>query len=283
MTTLREKMIGDMQLHHFTESTQKSYLIAVYGLAKYYHMSPDKISQNQLKDYILYLINDRHYKWSTINTITAGIRFFYKNTLSRENLALSIPLRKNPRPLPEVFSPDELLMLFSAVRNHKHKVMIMTAYAGGLRISELIKLKVSDIDSKRMMIRIENGKGGKDRYTILSPKLLEELRLYWKKYRPDPRYWLFPNGKTKSHLTKTSPRYAFDLAKKEAGIKKKVTFHGLRHSFATHMLEAGVDIRTIQVLMGHASIGSTAAYLHVARQNLASNKSPLDLLYVPGQ
>jgi len=246
-------------------------------------MSPDKISQNQLKDYILYLINDRHYKWSTINTITAGIRFFYKNTLSRENLALSIPLRKNPRPLPEVFSPDELLMLFSAVRNHKHKVMIMTAYAGGLRISELIKLKVSDIDSKRMMIRIENGKGGKDRYTILSPKLLEELRLYWKKYRPDPRYWLFPNGKTKSHLTKTSPRYAFDLAKKEAGIKKKVTFHGLRHSFATHMLEAGVDIRTIQVLMGHASIGSTAAYLHVARQNLASNKSPLDLLYVPGQ
>ncbi|MBC8389027.1 MAG: site-specific integrase [Actinobacteria bacterium] len=283
MTTLRKKMIGDMQLHHFTESTQKSYVLAVYGLAKYYRTSPDKISKNQLKDYILYLINERGLKWSSINTITAGLRFFYRKTLGRENLALSIPLRKNPKPLPEVFSPDELVRLFSCIKNRKHKVMIMTAYSGGLRISELIKLRVSDIDSKRMMIRIENGKGGRDRYTILSPRLLEELRSYWKKYKPDPRYWLFPNGKTKKHLTKTSPRLAFDIAKRKAGIKKKVTFHGLRHSFATHMLEAGVDIRTIQVLMGHASIGSTAAYLHVARKNLDSAKSPLDLLYVPDQ
>ena len=137
MTTLRKKMIDDMQLHHFTESTQKSYLIAVSGLAKYYRMSPDKISEDNLKDYILYLINDRNFKWSTINTITAGLRFFYRKTLGKENLALSIHLRKNPRPLPEVFSQDELLRLFSCVRNHKHRVMIMTAYAGGLRISEL--------------------------------------------------------------------------------------------------------------------------------------------------
>jgi site-specific recombinase XerD len=281
MTPLREKMISDMKLHHFTQSTRKSYVLSVLGLAKYYNMSPEKISDRQLKDYVLYLINERGLKWSSINTITAGLRFLYRKTLGREDLALSIPLRRNPRPLPEVFSPDELVKFFSCVKNHKHRVMLMTAYGAGLRISELIKLKVSDIDSKRMMIRVEDGKGGRDRYTILSPRLLEQLRTYWKKYRPDPRYWLFPNGKTKTHLTKTSPRLAFDTAKKKSKIKKKVTFHSLRHSFATHMLEAGVDIRTIQVLMGHSSIGSTAKYLHVAKKRLSSAKSPLDLLYVP--
>ncbi|MBC8421385.1 MAG: site-specific integrase [Actinobacteria bacterium] len=281
MTLLRKKMIGDMQLHHFSQSTQKSYEVSVFKLAKYYHISPDKISEDQLKDYILYLINERSLKWSSINTITAGLRFFYRKTMGREDLALSIPLRKNPSPLPEIFSPDELVKLFSCVRNIKQRVMLMTAYAGGLRISELIKLKVSDIDGKRMMMRIENGKGTKDRYTILSVRLLEELRSYWKIYRP--RYWLFTNKKTKRHITKTVPRRAFDQAKRKAGIKKKVTFHSLRHSFATHMLEAGVDIRTIQVLMGHSSIGSTAVYLHIAQKNLGSTKSPLDLLYVPDQ
>jgi integrase/recombinase XerD len=281
MTQLRRKMIGDMQLHHFSRSTQKSYEMSVYKLAKYYRISPDKISEDQLKDYILHLINERSLKWSTINTITAGLRFFYRKTMGQEDLALSIPLRKNPSPLPEIFSPDELVSLFSCVKNVKQRVMLMTAYAGGLRISELIKLKVSDIDGKRMMIRIENGKGAKDRYTILSLRLLKELRSYWKIYRPG--HWLFPNKKTKRHITKIVPRRAFDQAKRKAGIKKNVTFHSLRHNFATHMLEAGVDIRTIQVLMGHSSIGSTAVYLHIAQKNLGSTKSPLDLLYVPDQ
>ena len=138
MTLLRKKMISDMQLHHFTESTQKSYVLAVYGLAKYYHTSPDKISDHQLKDYILYLINERGLKWSSINTITAGLRFFYRKTLGRENLALSILLRKNPKPLPEVFGPDELVRLFSCIRNHKHRVMIMTAYEGGFVLVNLL-------------------------------------------------------------------------------------------------------------------------------------------------
>lgn len=279
MTPLREKMISDMQLYRLASTTQDSYLRSVTGLAKYFNKSPDKISEDELKEYILYLANERGLKWSTINIITAGLRFFYTKTLKRKDLALSIPIKKTPSRLPEVFSPDELVKFFSCVRNVKHRVMLMTTYAGGLRISELIKLKVTDTRSKRMMIRVEKGKCSKDRYTILSPRLLEELRAYWKRYRPN--YWLFPNGKTKTHLTKTSPRLAFAMGIKRSGIKKKVTFHSLRHAFATHMLEAGVGIRTIQVLMGHATINSTARYLHIAQKKLSSSKSPLDLLYCP--
>ena len=279
MTPLRQKMISDMQLHRLASTTQDSYLRSVTGLAKYFNISPDKIDEDKLKEYILYLINERGLKWSSINIITSGLRFLYIKTLNREDLALSVPIKKSFSRLPEIFSPDELVKFFSCVRNVKHRVMLMTTYAGGLRISELIKLKVSDIDSSRMMIRVQEGKGSKDRYTILSPRLLEELRAYWKRYRP--KYWLFPNGKTKMHLTKTSPRLAFAMGIKKSGIKKKVTFHSLRHAFATHMLEAGVDIRTIQVLMGHATINSTARYLHIARKRLSSSKSPLDLLYCP--
>jgi len=279
MTPLREKMISEMQLHRLASTTQDSYLRSVEGLAKYFNLSPDKIDEDKLKEYILHLVNKRCLKWSTINTITAGLRFLYARTLDRKDIALSIPIKKTPSRLPEIFSPDELLKFFSSIRNLKHRVMIMTAYAGGLRIGEIIKLKVSDIDSKRMLIRVQMGKGGRDRYTILSARLLEELRVYWKRYRP--KYWLFTNERTKNHITKSCPHLAFERARKKLGIKKQVTFHSLRHGFATHMLEAGVDIRTIQVLMGHATINSTAAYLHIARKRLSLSKSPLDLLYVP--
>jgi len=279
MTPLREKMISDMQLYRLASTTQDCYLRSVRGLAKYFNMSPDKIDEDKLKEYILYLINERSLKWSSINIITAGLRFFYTKTLNRKDLALSVPIKKTPSRLPEIFSPDELIMFFSSIRNLKHRMMIMTAYAGGLRIGEIIKLKVSDIDSKRMMIRVQKGKGSRDRYTILSPKLLEELRTYWKRYRP--KYWLFTNERSKNHITKSCPHLAFERARKKLGIKKRVTFHSLRHGFATHMLEAGVGIRTIQVLMGHATINSTARYLHIAQKKLSSSKSPLDLLYCP--
>ena len=277
MTPLREKMISDMQLYRLASTTQDSYLRSVKGLAKYFNLSPDKIDEDKLKEYILYLVNERSLRWSSINIITSGLRFFFVKTIDRKDLALSIPIKKAPYRLAEVFSPDELLKFFSSIRNLKHRAMMMTAYAGGLRISELIKLKVSDIDSGRMMIRVQEGKGSKDRYTILSPRLLEELRTYWKKYRPS--YWLFTNFRTKKHITKSCAHLSFERARKKLKIKKRVTFHSLRHSFATHMLEAGVDIRTIQVLMGHSSLNSTARYLHIARKRLSSSKSPLDLLY----
>ena len=156
----------------------------------------------------------------------------------------------------------------------------MAAYGCGLRVSEVINLKAANIDSDRMMVRIEHGKGDKDRYTILSPRLLDELRSYWRVYHPEPKGWLFPNRSTKERLSRATPQLVFKEAKKKAGIRKKVTFHSLRHGFATNLLEAGVDIRTIQILMGHSSINSTAKYLHIARKDLSSAKSPLDLLYI---
>jgi site-specific recombinase XerD len=272
-------MISDMQLYRLASSTQDSYLRSVTGLAKYYKKSPDEIGEDELKKYILYLSNERGLRWSSINIITSGLRFFFVNTIDRKDLALSIPIKKAPYRLAEVFSPEEMVKFFSSVRNLKHRTMMMTAYAGGLRIGELIRLKVSDIDSKRMMIRVQEGKGSKDRYTILSPRLLSELRTYWKRYKP--KYWLFTNFRTKKHITKSCPHQAFERTRKKLNIKKRVTFHSLRHSFATHMLEAGVDIRTIQVLMGHSSLNSTARYLHIARKKLSSSKSPLDLLYCP--
>ncbi len=226
MTPLREKMISEMQLHRLASATQDSYLRSVEGLAKYFNLSPDKIDEDKLKKYILHLINKRCLKWSTINTITAGLRFLYARTLDRKDIALSIPIKKTPSRLPEIFSPDELLKFFSSIRNLKHRVMIMTAYAGGLRIGEIIKLKVSDIDSSRMLIRVQMGKGSRDRYTILSARLLEELRVYWKRYRP--KYWLFTNERTKNHITKSCPHLAFERARKKLGIKKQVTFHSLK-------------------------------------------------------
>jgi len=279
MTPLRKKMIADMQLRRFSANTQESYLRAVFGLARYYHKSPDKINASQLKNYVLFLTNERNLRWSTINTITAGLRFFYTETLGRKDMALSIPPRKTPRHLPEILSKSELLLLFSSVKNHKHRAILITAYACGLRIGEVASLKVNNIDSSRMMVRIEHGKGDKDRYSIVSPRLLAELRSYWRVYRP--KLWLFPNEKTKEKLTRATPHLIFKAAKKKAAIKKNVTFHSLRHSFASHLLEAGVDIRTIQILLGHSSITSTARYLHVARKDLGSIQSPLDLLYIP--
>ena len=279
MTPLRKKMIEEMQLRRFSANTQESYLRSVTELAKRYHKSPDSINIEQLKEYVLFLTNEKNLSWSSINTITAGIRFLFEQTLQRKDISLAIPPRKTPRRLPEIFGPGELIKLFDSVKNIKHRTILMTTYGCGLRISEVIGLKVKDIDSSRMMIRIEKGKGDKDRYTILSPRLLKELRSYWLEYRPD--HWLFENKITKERLTRSTPHLIFKAALKKAAITKNVTFHGLRHSFASHLLEAGVDIRTIQILMGHSSITTTARYLHVARKNLGSIKSPLDLLYVP--
>jgi integrase/recombinase XerD len=277
MTPLRNKMIEEMQLRRFSSNTQESYLRSVTALAKYYNKSPDSINTEQLKKYVLFMTNEKNLSWSSINTITAGIRFLFEKTLQRKDIALAIPPRKTPRRLPEIFGPGELLSLFDSVKNIKHRTILITAYACGLRVSEVINLKVGDIDSSRMVVRVEHGKGDKDRYTILSPRLLTELRSYWLAYRPT--LWLFYSGKNKEKLSRATPQLVFKAAKKRAGIRKNVTFHSLRHSFASHMLEAGTDIRTIQILMGHSSISSTSIYLHVARRDLGSLKSPLDLLY----
>ncbi|MBN2642508.1 MAG: site-specific integrase [Victivallales bacterium] len=276
MGILREKMLRDMSVRNFAANTVESYLRSVRDLAKHYMISPDRLTQEQLLDYIYFLIKERKLASGSINAVTAGLRFFYKETMGMEDLAMAIPPRKTPRKLPEILSAGELSKLFSVISNQKHRVMLMTAYAAGLRISEVINLKVGNIDSGRMSIQIKNSKGRKDRYTILSPRLLFELRAYWNNYRP--KDILFPSPVKDGPLDRAAPSLAFRKYKDKAEITKAVTFHSLRHTFATNLLEAGADIRTIQILLGHSSITSTAIYLHVARQDLGSISSPLDLI-----
>jgi site-specific recombinase XerD len=278
MGILRDRMIRDMQIRRFSKSTQAVYLREVAGLANHFHRSPDRLDQQLLQDYVLFLLTERKLAWSSVNVVTAALRFFYTVTLDRRDLALAIPPRKTPRHLPQVLSAAELRRLFD-VENPKHRVFLMTTYAGGLRVSEAVRLRVSDVDSHRMMIRVEGGKGEKDRYTILSQRLLEELRTYWQLYRPQP--WLFPGRQPGTSITIRTTQQVFTSAKTRAAISKPGGIHLLRHSFATHLLEAGVDLRTIQLLMGHSSIVSTVRYLQLTRKTLDPTQSPLDLLDLP--
>ena len=204
------------------------------------------------------------------------MRFFYNETLGWDETKLFIPPRKKSSPLPEVFSPSEVLRVIDAARGLKQRVLLMTAYSAGLRVGELVSVKITDIDAARMTIRVKQGKGGKDRYAILSQKLLTELRTYWKRYRPS--IWLFPNRAKNGPLSRNEAWHIFNQAKKRAGIKKGRGIHTLRACFATHLLEAGVDLRSIQFLLGHSSILSTQRYLRLQPQNRGSAVSPLDML-----
>jgi integrase/recombinase XerD len=223
---------------------------------------------------------ERKLHWNTVNTICSGLTFFYTQTLKRPDVAAAMPLRRTPRQLPEILSGEELIALFAAVDDPQHRALLMTTYGGGLRVSEVVKLRPRDIDSQRMMIRVVAGKRGKDRYTLLSVRLLEELRAYWRAYRPQT--WLFPGRRPEQPFNDDKAREAFNRAKAKAGIRKAGSIHLLRHCFATHLLEAGVDLRTIQILMGHSSIDSTVLYLHVTRKKLDATQNPLDLLNLSG-
>lgn len=275
MTELRKRMLRDMQLRNFSPETQRGYLNSVAGLAKYYHRSPDLISPVEIQDYVLYLLNERKLAISTCHVIITGLRFFYSVTLGEDKSRAPIAEMKSSRRLPVILSGNELERLFAAVKNIKHRVLLMTAYGGGLRASELVQLKITDIQSDRMMIRVEQGKGRKDRYTLLSKRLLEQLRHYWKIKRPD--LWLFP-GYSHRQMTREMTYRIYVKATQKAGIKRKGGIHTLRHCFATHLLEAGEDLRTIQLLMGHSSIRTTVRYLQVTSKTLQGTESPLDLL-----
>lgn len=279
MGELRTKMIDAMLLRRFSPRTQEAYLAAVTGLAKHYKQSPAQIDVEKVKAYLLHLTVERGLSWSSVNVAVAGLRFFYLQTLGWDQVKLSIPPRKRPSPLPEILSRQELERLFACAALPKHRILLMTTYATGLRVGEVVRLKVGDVDSQRMMIRVEEGKGMKDRYTILSPQLLTELRLYWKLYRPS--IWLFPSTGPDRHLSIDHAQKIYYRAKEKAGIHKGRGIHTLRHCFATHLLEAGVDLRTIQTLLGHGCITTTMRYLQVRRQHLDSSQSLLDLLRIP--
>ena len=279
MGKLRGRMIREMQLRRLAPLTQEAYLRAVSGLAGYHGRSPEKIDDEGVKDYLLHLITERQLSWSTVNVAAAGIRFLYVETLERPDVRRAIPPRKTPRQLPEILSTEEIERLFAVTTNLKHRAMLVTAYATGVRIGEFVNLKVADIDGSRMMVRVRQGKGAKDRYTILSPRLLRELRAYWREYRPAD--WLFPGAKAGRPITTRSVRNVYHEAKEKACITKRGGVHTLRHCFATHMLEAGADIRTIQVLMGHGSIRTTSGYLQLTRKKLDSAPCLLEHMNIP--
>jgi integrase/recombinase XerD len=279
MSELRKRMDNDMVLRGMSVRTRQSYIAAVAALARFYRRSPDEISEPEVQSYLLHLLQERKLSWSTCNVAANGLRFLYYTTLGRDRSNFRIPPGKQPLRLPEILSREEVVRLLEAASHPKHRALLMTAYAAGLRVSELVRLRLTDIDSNRMCIRVEQGKGAKDRYTLLSARLLEELRSYWCEGRPHP--WLFP-AKGKSHpMHVSSAQKLYYTTKLRARITKRGGIHALRHAFATHLLETGVDLPTIQRLLGHNSIHSTMRYLHVATTKLLAAGSPLDLLDAP--
>ena len=279
MSPLRQHMINDLTVRGLAENTQKSYLQAVTGLTKYYRRSPDQLSPQEVQHYLIYLSQERHLSWTSCNTVRHGLRFFYCITLGWSAIYLYLPCAKEPSTLPEILSQDEIKRLLTVTTNRKQRTLLMTTYAVGLRASEVTHLKVTDIDSQRMCIRVEQGKGHKDRYVPLSPQLLAQLRDYWRRYRPP--LWLFPGPWPERPMSRSGATRIYHDAKNKAGIQKQGGIHTLRHCFATHLLEAGTELAVIQRLMGHTSIRSTMRYLHIAQEATATTRSPLDLLNFP--
>lgn len=260
MTPLRAKMIRELQLHRKAPKTAEAYVTAVAQLGRFCGRSPEKISLEEVRDFLHHLITVRRVAYSTCNQKLAGIRFFYREVLGQQDLQLRVPAKRSGR-LPEPLSRGEITRLLDATRNTKHRVLLMTTYGGGLRVSELVRLKPRDIHADRMLIRVDRGKGHKDRYTLLSPRLLEELRAYWRAYRPQA--WLFEGAQAGRPLAVATAQKVFDHAKERAGVQHGNGIHSLRHSFATHLMEAGVPLPVIQRLMGHSCLSTTAKYLHV--------------------
>ena len=275
MTKLRQKMIRVMDLRNLSDHTKRAYLAAVTRLVKYYRRSPEKITDTMIEDYLLYLKNEKKNAPATCYSALNGLRFFYTHVLDRQ-IAVDFRMTKKPRRLPTVLTKKQVWELICTPPNLKHRMILMTTYAAGLRAGEVIRLKTEHIDSERMLVKVK-GKGSKDRYTMLSPKLLGELRSYYKKYRP--KTYLFPSTYKKTKpLAYETVREVYEKARKKVGIKNGEGLHTLRHSFATHLLEAGYDIRKIQVLMGHTRLTTTMIYLHVSRETLSKVPSPLDLI-----
>ena len=279
MTPLRAKMIAHMQLQRLAPGTQALYLRAMASLATYYDRSPDQLTSDEIRAYLHHLLVERQLAWSTCNVTAAAIRCFYVDTLGWPMVQLNLPPRTDRQRLPQVLSVEELQRLFTQTTHPKHRALLMTTYGAGLRVSEVVRLQVTDIERDRMLIRVTQGKGKKDRYTLLSTRLLTELRAYWKLLRP-PR-WLFPGRILTKPMPSDTARKIYEHARRRAQIHRGPGIHALRHSFATHLLDAGVDPRTIQVLLWHRALATTARYLHVSRQHLGSVRSPLDLLDCP--
>jgi len=276
MTPLRQRLIEDLQLRNYAPGTVRAYVDHVSWLARYYRKSPDQLDQEQVRAYLVHLVQERQLSWSHYNVTVCALRFLYRVTLGRDWPIKHIPYAKRPRKLPSVLSGAEVIRLLECVPKLLHRLVLLTIYGTGLRVSEAIRLRIEDIDSQRMLIHVRSGKGAKDRLVPLSPVLLAALRVYWKTTRS--RTWLFPGLDPERPAHVPSIRRACHRAAQAARLNKPVTPHILRHSFATQILEDGVDLRTIQKLLGHNSLRTTALYTHISIDHLQRTAMPLDRL-----
>ena len=282
MTPLRQRMIEDMKLRNLSLRTIETYVMRAAGFARYYGRSPAALGREEVRAYLLHLVQQKKVSWSVYNQTVAALRFLYEVTLNREGVMVRVRCPKQPKKLPTVLSLDETARFFAAILSVKHRAILMTAYAAGLRLSEVVGLRAEDIDSQRMVIRVRQGKGRKDRNVMLSPRLLTLLREYWKAAKPTD--WLFPGEVPGNPITDGSVNRICAQAARAAGLGKHVTVHTLRHSFATHLLEGGTNIRTIQMLLGHRNLKTTAIYTHVSPTAVEATQSPLEQLApLPGE
>jgi integrase/recombinase XerD len=280
MTVLRQRMTEDMQLRNLAPNTQLSYLQQVSCFARHFGKSPEELGEKDIRSYQVYLTNEKKLSSGSIHITVAALRFLYKVTLKKDwTVEDVLPLPKKQQKLPIVLSPEEVHQFLACIDSIKHRAILTTCYGAGLRISEAVHLKPTAIDSQRMVIRVEQGKGQRDRYVMLSSTLLDILRSYWRAMRP--KEWLFPGDQPGRPITRGAVGDACQSAHLRSGLSKPVTPHSLRHAFAVHLLEAGTDVRTIQLLLGHRSLATTARYLRIATSTVCGTASPLELLPRP--
>jgi site-specific recombinase XerD len=269
-------MDNDMLVRGMADRTREAYLAAVTRLARHYRRSPDQLSPQAIQAYVVHMLREEHLAWSTCSIAVPAFRFLSHTTLGRAGPAFTIPAPKPPQRRPEILSPVEVRRLLEATGNRKQRALLATTYGAGLRVGEVVRLPLHHLDAERMSLRVEQGKGSKDRYTLLSPRLLAELRAYWRQSRPAG--WLFPARDGKHPMDVSPAQKFYTAAKQRAGITKHGGIHALRHAFATHLLEAGTDLHTIQRLLGHAHLGSTMRSFQRARRTLLATPSPLEWL-----
>ncbi len=276
MTELRRRMIEELRLRNYSPNTITVYIRCIAQFAQHFRLSPDELGPEHIRQYQLFLVQQKKVSWALFNQTVCALRFFYHHILHRDWMIEYIPYPRREDKLPVVLSPAEVAAVFEATHNLKHRTILMTIYAAGLRVSEVTHLRVSDIDSQRQVICVRQGKGRKDRQVMLSPKLLEALRIYWKSYRL--RVWLFPGESPERPVSSETVWRVCHQAGEAAHLSKPISPHTLRHCFATHLLEEAIDLRRIQVLLGHRNLKTTARYLHVSNLAVRTTVSPLERL-----
>jgi site-specific recombinase XerD len=276
MSELRQQMLADLRIRNYAERTQGIYVQRVAEMARHFERSPKDVTKEEVRDYLRDLKEGRRVSRSAFAQVISGLRFLYQVTLDRSDMVPHLPYPRLKRRHPVVLSAEEVVRLLRAIGNVKHRTVAMVLYGAGLRITEALALELRDVDSARMVLTVRHGKGDRDRQVALSSVLLEALRVYWRVYRPSR--WLFPGQKANQPLGPSTIQRAVKAARLKAKIAKPATPHTLRHSYATHLMEAGTDLRVIQTLLGHGSLRTTAIYTHVATERVRATRSPLDAL-----